>query len=217
MAKDISIPLRPKYKRYNLVAKEMDCLVWYVISGCKREEAYKIFVRPDLATSPKMLKEYTNQMFSSVDARNFMSDYKKTLEGAANSEFPETTDEHREKRKKQAQQNIEDKTLDIMLSDLDTVEKLDAAVRVADRVGALADKEQKIEEPRIYLPERCVKCRNRIFVEEGIEKGDIIDLCACCKALSYARDRGFVYDSTNLYELPHDDLGQECDNDEQDQ
>lgn len=201
MSKEKCIPLRPKYKRYNMTVQEMDCLAWYVLSGCKKEDAYRIFVRPDLMSSPKLLKEYATQFFTSADARNFVSDYKRTLEGNDDSEGAEMTKADREKRKKKAQQNLEDKTIDVMLGDLDTVEKLDAAVRVADRLGALPEKTVTEIGPQRYLPVCCHECKYKQFCEQGVADGDILDCCEHCRALAFAKDHGFVYDPTKLLDL----------------
>lgn len=201
MSKPI-IPIRPKNKRYGMTPEEMDCLVWHVISGCKREDAYMMFVRPDLRNSPKLKKEYANQFFSSADARNFVSDYKKTLECAEDSSGPEITDEDREKRKRMAQKNVEDKTIDIMLGELETVEKLDAVVRVADRIGTLAEKTAVSEAPRRYLPVRCSECAYKSFVDKYVESGDIVNDCMYCRALKIAEDHGFMYDPKNMLDIP---------------
>lgn len=207
MPKGFNIPLRPKNKRYDMSAEEMDCLAWYVISGCKKEDAYMIFVRPDLKNVPKLKKEYANQFFSSADARNFVSDYKRLLDSVEEKGNKELSDESREKRKKDAQKNIEDKTIDIMLGDLETIEELDAVVKVADRIGALAEKEVTDVKPQRYLCELCSRCVYKSFVESHVEQGDIINECDICRALSFAKEHGFVYEPDKLLEVRKDDNG----------
>lgn len=170
-----NIPLRPLNRRFRMDAKDMDCLVWYVISGCKKEEAYGLFVRPDIkATSPSQLKIYSSQFFSSKDARDFISAYRDTLDGA-NKPKGETTADDREKRKATAVQSFTDKVVEKMHENLETVEEMDAVAKLADRVGVLGDGEEVVEQPRRYLPETCSACRYKLFVEENIKKGNIED------------------------------------------
>ena len=73
------LPLRPKnQKKYNLSDNEMNSLVWYTLSGCKREEAFMLFVRPDLSISRQNLTKATNQFFAMFDVRDFLNEYNKT-------------------------------------------------------------------------------------------------------------------------------------------
>lgn len=183
-------------------AREMDCLTWYVLSGCKKEEAFGMFVKPDLVMNKRMLKEVAMQFFASADARDYISVYRATLEGK-DVEQAELSDDDKEKRKLKAVQNFTDKVVDKMNGDLETVEEMDAVAKLADRVGVLGDGDEVHEAPRRYLPVSCnSQCQYRLFCEEHINKGDIIDCCQYCRALEFAKERGFVYDKTKLLNMP---------------
>lgn len=187
-------------------ASKMDCLAWYCISGCRREEAFKTFVRPDLAKNTKMLREYASQFFASTDAMNFIHDYRLTLEGEEEEhEKKVQTDEGREKRIGNAIQKFTDKVVEKMSGDLESVDEMDAVAKLADRVGVLDDKKDIMESPRRYLPEGCRECQYRLFIEKGIENGEIENECMYCKALKFAQEHGFVYDPKNLLYIPKKD------------
>lgn len=199
MAKS-NIPLRPKGQRFHLEEQEMNCLVWYVLSNCKKEEAYLIFVRPDLAVSRQNLKLATSQFFASTSARDFISAYKDTLEGACNSDAEGVGEQDREKRAGEAVQKFTDKIVDKMGSDFETVDEMDAIAKLADRVGVLDGKEKVEEKPRRYLPQTCSACSYRLFVESNIEQGNIENECDRCRTRRFAEEHGWKYDATKNIE-----------------
>lgn len=205
-----NIPLRPRNRKFRMEAKEMDCLTWYVLSGCKKEEAYGIFCLPELkALADKgsrqaavQIREQAAQTFASKDFRDYISAYRATLEGR-DVEQAELSDDDKEKRKVKAVQNFTDKVVDKMNGDLETVEEMDAVAKLADRVGVLGDGEEVQEAPRRYLPQSCNQgCRYRLFVEENISNGNIIDECQYCKYKAYANENGVVYDNMNMLNIP---------------
>lgn len=195
------IPMRPKDKRrYDLTDREKDCIVWYVLSNCKKEDAYLIFVRPDLSISKQNLKIATSQFFASADVRNFMSSYRNTLEGASPSKEQDVTSEDREKRAVDAVKNFTDKIVEKMSGDFENIDDMDAVAKLADRVGVLDDKKKIEEKPRRYLPETCSKCSYRVFVESNIEQGKIENECDRCRTRKFAEEHGWKYDATKNLE-----------------
>lgn len=193
------IPLRPKGRRYKLTANEQDCLTWYVLSGCKREDAYMIFVRPDLAVSKPNLRTVSSQFFSAMEVREYLEAYRATLDGSISDEVK---DETPEKRTQTAVQKFTDKVVDKMMGDLESVDEMDAVAKLADRVGVLEDKDKTEEAPRRYLPVRCKsECQYRLFVEKGIENGEIENECDHCKTRKFAEANGWKYDATNNLEV----------------
>lgn len=195
------IPMRPKGRRkFDLQECEKDCLVWYVLSSCKKEDAYLIFVRPDLAVSRQNLKLATSQFFASTSARDFISAYKDTLEGAGNSDAEGVGEQDREKRAGEAVQKFTDKIVDKMGGDFETVDEMDAIAKLADRVGVLYDKEKVEEKPRRYLPQTCSACSYRLFVESNIEQGNIENECDRCRTRKFAEEHGWKYDATKNIE-----------------
>lgn len=171
------LPLRPKSKRYDLTEAELRCLRNVVAFGEDKKEMYAAFVRPDLVTSPALLKKYADQFFAQTDTRNFMSDYGKLLDGVKEEREAESSAEPktREERVANAVDKFTDKVVDKMSGVLDSVEEMDAIAKLADRVGVLAEKDERVEQPRRYLPERCSECKYKVFVEENIKKGNIVD------------------------------------------
>lgn len=195
------IPMRPKGRRkFDLQECEKDCLVWYVLSNCKKEDAYLIFVRPDLAVSRQNLKLATSQFFASTSARDFLTAYKDTLEGADNSDMEGAGEQDREKRAGEAVQKFTDKIVDKMGGDFETVDEMDAIAKLADRVGVLDDKEKVEEKPRRYLPQTCSACSYRLFVESNIEQGNIENECNRCRTRKFAEEHGWKFDATKNIE-----------------
>ena len=196
------LPLRPKnQKKYNLSDNEMNSLVWYTLSSCKREEAFMLFVRPDLSISRQNLVKATNQFFAMFDVRDFLNEYNKTLSDFySNKEKPRESKQSREDRVGNAVKKFTDKVMDAM-DDADSIEisEMDTLAKLADRVGILGKNEEVEEKPRRYLPETCSWCSYRKFVEDEMSQGNIDDECSHCKTRRFAESKGWVFDAkTNI-------------------
>ena len=193
------LPLRPKNtKKYNLTDNEMNCLVWYTLSGCKREESFVLFVRPDLSISRQNLVKATNQFFAMFDVRDFLNEYNKTLSDFySNKEKPRESKQSREDRVGNAVKKFTDKVMDAM-DDADSIEisEMDTLAKLADRVGILGKNEEVEEKPRRYLPETCSWCSYRKFVEDEMSQGNLDDECSHCKTRRFAESKGWVFDAT---------------------
>lgn len=205
MAK-VNIPLRPSRKGYTLSEKEKNCLTWYVLSGCKREEAYQIFIRPDLVVSKKNLSTATSQFFTAMEVREYISAYRALLEGKTVSENEaEPTEEDKEKRKAKAVDSFTDKVIDKMNGSIESVEEMDAVAKMADRVGMFDEKEAVESAPVRVLPARCKsECRYRLFVEGMKVQGKVFDDCNYCKARKFAEEHGFKYDPCTVLDVPQE-------------
>ena len=193
------LPLRPKnQKKYNLSDNEMNSLVWYTLSGCKREEAFMLFVRPDLSISRQNLVKATNQFFAMFDVRDFLNEYNKTLSDFyTNKEKPRESKQSREDRVGNAVKKFTDKVMDAM-DDADSIEisEMDTLAKLADRVGILGKNEEVEEKPRRYLPETCSWCSYRKFVEDEMSQGNLDDECSHCHTRRFAESKGWVFDAT---------------------
>lgn len=193
------LPLRPKnQKKYNLSDNEMNSLVWYTLSGCKREEAFMLFVRPDLSISRQNLVKATNQFFAMFDVRDFLNEYNKTLSDFySNKDKPRESKQSREDRVGNAVKKFTDKVMDAM-DDADSIEisEMDTLAKLADRVGILGKNEEVEEKPRRYLPETCSWCSYRKFVEDEMSQGNLYDECSHCKTRRFAESKGWVFDAT---------------------
>ena len=67
--------------------------------------------------------------------------------------------------------------------------------------------------PLRFLPERCFSgCRYRLFVENAVKGGSVIDECQYCKALAYATENGYKDDSAKRLNIPKEVLDAEPEN-----
>lgn len=200
------IPIRPKYKRYSLSKEQQDCLTYYVLMGCTKQDAFLLFFPEFLKYdgSGRVLKgkltkageQYCKQFFATAEVNDYIRDYKKTFEEKETSE--NTGEIDREKRANEARQKFTDTIMDKMVGNFETVDEMDAVAKMADRVGMFENKEKVEEKPRRYLVETCSACSYRLFVESNIEQGNIENECLRCKALEIAKEHGFRYDPKTL-------------------
>lgn len=200
------VPIRPKYKRYSLSKEQQDCLTYYVLMGCTKQDAFLLFFPEFLKydDSGRVLKgkltkageQYCKQFFATAEVNDYIRDYKKTLDEKETSE--NIGEDDREKRAGEAVKKFTDKIVGKMGGDFETVDEMDAIAKLADRVGVLDDKEKVEEKPRRYLPQTCSSCSYKVFVESNIEQGNIENECLRCKALDLAKEHGFRYDPKTL-------------------
>lgn len=181
MAKS-TIPLRPKQgsKYGDLTEIEMDCLTWHVISGRERLYCYVTFVRPELKKSPSAEK-WCKQFFAMADTRNYLSDYKSTLEEfftpkVDKVESSTLSDKERDRRKEAALQQFSDNVISTVGDSVDiSVEALTDQANLLGKVGLLKGEEERVEAPRRYLPERCSSCAYKQFIDEQVKLGNIAE------------------------------------------
>jgi hypothetical protein len=204
MAERSNIPMRPSgAASYKLTNAEKDCLTWYVLSGCKKEDAFKTFVHPDMVLSLSTLKEATKQFFAMKDVNDYIEAYTATLTNKQ-KEAPkeEMSDELREKKKINALKRL----VDYVINEAENINDLDdptMLLKIADKVGFFDDGTSKNEAPRRYLPARCYsECLYRKFCEDAVSNKEAINECDYCKARKFAEERGFEYNPANLLNLP---------------
>lgn len=197
------LPLKPKNKRYNLTEAELRCLRIVVAFGEDKKDMYARIVRTDMLNSPAVLKKYSDQFYNSTNVRNFMADYAKLLDGVKEEREAEVQAEPKTPEEKAAHAvgNFKGKVYDAMI-DAKGLDELETAAKLGDRVGAFDNEKAAEIAPQRYIPESCFRCRYKIFCEQNIKDGNIIDCCQYCVALEYAKERGFVYDPTKLLDLP---------------
>lgn len=201
---NFNIPLRPSRKGYGLSEQEKNCLTWYVLSGCKRDEAYMIFVRPDLAISKKNLSSATNQFFASMNVRDYLTDYKRLLTNGISLD-DEQVDVDIEIRKARARDNFTDKVIEKMEGNMSSIDEMESVAKMADRVGMFGEESKADIAPIRFLPARCKsECRYRLFVEGMKAESKIFDDCDYCRARKFAVDKGFQYDPCTLLDVPQE-------------
>lgn len=196
-------PIRPSGKYYkNLTKEEQDCLVWYVLSGCKIDDAFVIFVRPDLAVSKQNLRLASKQFISSLEARTFVDDYKETLkhalQGNNKPEQNTITDEKLDSAVKNSLKKITSQLCSLAESGGLSLDESQTIIDILKKLHWLDDKEDIEDKPRRYLPETCSRCQYKSFVERNVEQGNIEDECAHCEARKIAEEHGYHFDKTNI-------------------
>lgn len=205
------VPIRPKYKRYSLSKEQQDCLTYYVLMGCTKQDAFLLFFPEFLKYdgSGRVLKgkltkageQYCKQFFATAEVNDYIRDYKKTFEEKETSE--NIGEDDREKRAGEAVKKFTNKIVDKMGGDFETVDEMDAIAKLADRVGVLDDKEKAEMKPIRFLPSRCGECRYRIGVESMVLNGQMLDMCAYCKCRKIAEEHGYRFnDGKDLLEIP---------------
>lgn len=199
------IPLRPKGQRFDLTAEEMDCLSYYVISGCPKESAFLKFARPDFigSKSAATVKSVVSQFFASKPAKDYIDAYRKTLDDFINHREEEEIEEkpkvvgNIEERKARAKTKL----VEFAMSLADNIEQADdpeAVLKIADKLGLLDQEEEVEEQPRRYIPVQCLsECRYRLFVEENCT-----DDCQYCKYRQYGEENGIHFAPEQQLNIP---------------
>lgn len=201
------IPIRPQ-GRYKLSAEQCDCLTWYLLKGCTQAQAYGLFVRTDLVFQKSLLRTEAQQFFSSAEAVAYLKAYEYAIGNAA-------TQDNAPKSKEIDAKELEQKKLSAIKAlvtwateksvDIDNLDEDTATLvlKVADKVGLFDDMEKAEEKPRRYLPVRCQsECQYRLFVEQNIKNGNMLNECDYCKARAFAEKQGFKYDATKNLNIP---------------
>ena len=203
----IEIPLRPRGFDNTAIRKaDADCLTYVVLYGCKNEDAFARF-HPEYLDGAGRLNEAgkraSRQFFMYAKNRQYVDDYKETLAeflGKSNkTDKSDMTDA--EELTEEEKKNLKGKFANKVYRALGTAEGLEELKTAADLGKAakiIKEEEVQVEAPRRYLPERCSACLYRSFVESHVESGEVENACLRCRALSFAKERGFVYDATGL-------------------
>ncbi len=191
------IPLRPKGKKFNLTTEEMDCLTYYVISGCTKETAFLKFARPDFVGSKAVttIKSVVSQFYASKDAKDYIDAYRATIEEVINPKPVETKESNIEERKAKAKARLVEFAM-TLADNIEDAEDPEAVLKIADKIGLLDQDEQVEEVPRRYLPVQCGECRYRSFVEENC-----VDECQLCKYRKYGEVNGIHYEPEKQLEI----------------
>lgn len=223
----IKLPLRATNdKDFKLGKREKDCIVYAVLTGCKNATAFGLFF-PEY-TSGEGMKESDvfklsdvgekrcKMFFSNGDNDRYKASYKATLKaflegrGTSVSEIGEIGDE----RKDNALKSLLDKAMKLVEQggDIDP-DTLRTIADVFKRLGVLKDEVETQVRPLRFLPERCFSsCRYRLFVENAVKGGDLVDECQYCRALRYANENGYKDNPTNRLDIPKEVLDAEPEN-----
>lgn len=168
------IPMFPAAFKSPLSIEEQNCLSYYVISGCKREDAFTAFVNPALKINAATLKKVTDQFFAGKDAKEYIEAYTHTLNAVLHPQ-PQPKAEKTTEERKRDKENALNKLIDYVTekaSHIDTAneDEREEILKFADKIGLLEEAEEHVEVPRRYLPVSCSECAYRKFVEENCEE-----------------------------------------------
>lgn len=173
------VPNRPNSKNYySFNEDEFNCLNYYCLFEKPKAEAYKLFLKPEVASSKTALKRYSEEFFASKEVIEYINDYKATLDswlGAVrdnNKPKVSNDDKGREERKRKALEILADDLIDQIFALRDGDEGIDreTIIKMVDKIGWLDDEDIRVEAPRRYLPETCSQCEYKRWIEENCER-----------------------------------------------
>lgn len=199
-------------------ANDRDCLSYAVAFSVPNERAFSLFHPEFLDESGKLTKvgkSQSKQFFSYAKNREYADAYRETLAEFLN-------------RGVAVNSNMESEEIDgdalarKILSDLAAMVKngriqdfeiLKIATDILNKYGVLKGSEERVIPPIRFLPERCFSsCRYRLFVENAVKGGDLVDECQHCRALRYANENGYKDNPTNRLDIPKEALDAEPEN-----
>lgn len=167
------IPMRPKGGKFALKAEEMQGLTYYVLSGCTRDEAFVKFVRPDYIGSKMTpaLKSAIMQFFAAKDVKDYVDEYRKTIEELLNPPEEKTPRKAKSLEERKALAKAKATEFAIELADhIDDATDPEFVMKMLDKVGIFDGDNEGEEAVRRYLPVSCGDCLYRKFVEENCEE-----------------------------------------------
>ncbi|MDE6649284.1 MAG: hypothetical protein K2K45_05080 [Muribaculaceae bacterium] len=199
-------------------AGDKDCLSVSVAFGWPNEKVYAMFHPEFVEGNGRLNKEGKRQcaqFFAYAKHREYMDAYRETLAksggGRADSGEELAIDDS---RKDKALKSLLNKAMSLVEggTDLDA-ESLKVISDIFRKLNLLKDETEQEIRPLRFLPELCFSgCRYRLFVENAIKGGDVIDECKFCRALRYATENGYRDNATNRLDIPKEVLDTESDN-----
>ena len=205
---DFNLPTEIKDKGAFQQLKKADRLIvaYAVLFGVGNQEAFRLY-HPEYLTADGKLndagKKASSMFWNYGKVKDYREQYEKELAeflGKSNkTDKSDMTDA--EELTEEEKKNLKGKFANKVYRALGTAEGLEELKTAADLGKAakiIKEEEVQVEAPRRYLPERCSACLYRSFVESHVESGEVENACLRCRALSFAKERGFVYDATGL-------------------
>lgn len=193
--------MRPDSVPSTLSIDEQNALTWYVLSGCAKEDAVILFMRPDMAKSKAKaaVKEYVKQFFSRKDVREYMDAYAATMQDTLHPKKKQVLEMEGTVEEKKAK--ALGKLVEYVLSEANDIENADdpkAILDYANKIGLFDTDVDAPEVPRRYLPQSCGDhCAYRMFCEENTE-----DMCQYCRYHKFGEDNGIHYEKNNILDVP---------------
>lgn len=199
-------PTRPNPDESKIPTADKDLLSYTVAFSVPNQKAFALWFPEFLDNSGKLSKAgraACSQFFTYAKNREYADAYRETLNKfLRRNGKTERVDEVDDNRKDKALKSLLNQAMSLVESgealDPDTLKVL---TEIFKKLGILKDEVEIQEEPRRYLPELCSSCRYRLFVENAVKEGSMIDECRYCKALDYAKKCGFCYNPTKLLNI----------------
>lgn len=216
------LPNRPNPDTSKIPASDKDMIAYIVAFNIPNQKAFALWHPEFLDSSGKLNKTgraACTQFFNYSKNREYADSYAAYLkaflskkESGAKTETSAIIDDA---RKDNARVALYNKVIRLIEGDdeLDP-DTLKIAVDMAKKLSIVADDtEEQVIKPIRFLPERCFSgCRYRLFVENAVKGGSVIDECQYCKALAYANENGYKDDSTKRLDIPKEVLDAEPEN-----
>lgn len=202
----------PNNEEFKQSKAEKDILSYTVLFQCSNAVAYAIF-NPHLTDSNGKLnkagQKECRQFFTHPNNIAYMEALKAHLTALTKGEKIEVKKEPiDDKRKDNAIKILLNRAMSLVESgeDIDA-ETLKIISDIFKKVGLLKDEVEFIMPPLRFLPARCSECRMKIAVESMVLSGQMLDMCAYCKARQKAEESGFRFnEGKNLLDIPKDVL-----------
>lgn len=220
MADERLIPNRPIPDDSRIPAQDKDMLSYSIAFAVPNQKAFALWHPEFLDSSGKLNKTgraACTQFFNYSKNREYADSYaaylKEFLNGDKGKGETHLIDVD-ESRKDKALKSLLNQAMSMVESgdtlDPDTLKVL---TEIFKKLGILKDEVEQEIRPVRFLPERCFSgCRYRLFVENAVKGGSVIDECQYCKALAYATENGYKDDATKRLNIPKEVLDAEPEN-----
>lgn len=219
MANENIIPKRPSNdSEFTAIkANDRDCLSYSVAFNVPNERAYALFHPEFLDESGKLTKvgkKQSQQFFSYARHKEYADAYRRTLaEFLGGADCVAVEDSEEIDGDALARKILSDLAAMVKNGRIQNFEILKIATDILNKYGVLKGSEERIIPPVRFLPERCFSsCRYRLFVENAVKGGSVIDECQYCKALAFANENGYKDDSTKRLDIPKEVIDAEPEN-----
>lgn len=214
------LPNRPIPDTSKIPASDKDMLSYAIAFSIPNQKAFALWHPEFLDSSGKLNKTgraACTQFFNYSKNREYADSYAAYLKeflsgdkGKGETHLIEVD----ESRKDKALKSLLNQAMSMVESgdtlDPDTLKVL---TEIFKKLGILKDEVEQEIRPVRFLPERCFSgCRYRLFVENAVKGGSVIDECQFCKALAYATENGYKDDATKRLDIPKEVLDAEPEN-----
>lgn len=199
-------------------ANDRDCLSYAVAFNVPNERAFSLFHPGFLDEQGKLTKvgkSQSKQFFSYAKNKEYADAYRQTLAEFLNRGVAVNSDMESEEIDGDAlaRKILSDLAAMVKNGRIQDFEILKIATDILNKYGVLKGSEERVIPPIRFLPERCFSsCRYRLFVENAVKGGSVIDECQYCKALAFANEDGYKDDSTKRLDIPKEILDAEPEN-----